>query len=139
MKAIYTTGAKTQGGRAGSVKSTDGVLDLQLGVPQALGGDGKRATNPEQLFAAGYAACFESAIRHIATEQKKQVTDASVTSTVRLGPREAGGFELEVDLDVTLAGPTRTEAQAIVDLAHNVVCPYSNATRGNIVANVRLV
>lgn len=138
MKPLYTTRATANGGRAGKVRSADGVLALDLALPKELGGPGGRATNPEQLFAAGYAACFESAVRHIAQQQKKPLTDASVTATVGIGPREQGGFGLAVDLDVTVEGLDRAEAQTIVDQAHNVVCPYSNALRGNVDVNVTL-
>ena len=138
MKALYTTRATANGGRAGRVRSADGVLQLDLAVPKELGGAGGRATNPEQLFAAGYAACFESAVRHIAQEQKKKLTDASVTATVGVGPGEQGGFALAVELEVSVKGLDRAEAQKIVDLAHNVVCPYSNALRGNVEVKVTL-
>jgi Ohr subfamily peroxiredoxin len=120
------------------VRSPDGVLALDLAVPKELGGAGGRATNPEQLFAAGYAACFESAIRHIAQQRKKVLTDASVTATVGLGPRDQGGFGLAVSLEVSIAGLDRADAQAIVEHAHDVVCPYSNALRGNVDVNVTL-
>lgn len=138
MKVLYTTRATAQGGRGGKVRSEDGVLDVELAVPRELGGPGGEATNPEQLFAAGYAACFESAVRHIARERKLQIDDASVTATVGIGPREQGGFGLKVDLDVTIDGVERDQAQDIVTFAHEVVCPYSNAVRGNVEVNVAL-
>lgn len=138
MKPIYTTKATVTGGRAGKAKSSDGNLDIELSVPKEFGGPGGKGTNPEQLFAAGYAACFESAVRHIAGEQKKKITDASVTATVGVGPREQGGFGLAVSLDVTVKGMDKADAQKIVDLAHNVVCPYSNALRGNVDVKVTL-
>lgn len=139
MKVIYSTEATAKGGRAGRVRSADGVLDLPLAMPKALGGTGEQqATNPEQLFAAGYAACFESAIRGIAKKQNKQIEDASVTATVGIGPRDQGGFGLAVALKVFVLGLPRDEAQQIVDLAHNVFCPYSNALRGNVDIDVTL-
>ena len=139
MKAIYTTSATAVGGRAGHARSEDGALDIPLTVPKQLGGDGKPGTNPEQMFAAGYAACFESALRHIATARKVPVEASEVTATVGIGPREAGGFGLQVALRVTLTGVPRDTAQAMVDEAHNVVCPYSNAVRGNVDVDVGLV
>jgi Ohr subfamily peroxiredoxin len=139
MKVIYTTSATVIGGRAGHARSEDGALDLDLTVPKALGGDGKPGTNPEQLFAAGYAACFQSALRHLAGEKKKTITESSVKATVGLGPRDAGGFGLTVDLEVALKGVSRAEAEELVSVAHNVVCPYSNALRGNVYVNVKVL
>lgn len=139
MKALYTTSATAVGGRAGHARSDDGALDVALTVPKQLGGDGKLGTNPEQMFAAGYAACFESALRHIARERNVPVEASEVTATVGIGPREAGGFGLQVVLHVTLEGVPRDTAQAMVDTAHNTVCPYSNAVRGNVDVDVTLV
>jgi Ohr subfamily peroxiredoxin len=139
MKVIYTTSATVTGGRAGHARSADGALDIDLTVPKELGGDGKPGTNPEQLFAAGYAACFQSALLHIAREKKKSITDSSIKATVGLGPREQGGFGLKVDLDVTLKGVSKAEAEELIGIAHNVVCPYSNAVRGNVDVKVTAV
>ena len=138
MKTLYTTSATAVGGRAGHARSDDGALDVPLTVPKQLGGDGKPGTNPEQMFAAGYAACFESALRHIANERKLPVEASEVTATVGIGPRDAGGFGLQVALRVTLKGVPRDAAQAMVDTAHSVVCPYSNAVRGNVDVEVTL-
>jgi lipoyl-dependent peroxiredoxin len=139
MKVLYTTSATVIGGRAGHARSADGALDLELTVPKELGGDGKPGTNPEQLFAAGYAACFQSALRHIAGEQKKTITESSVKAIVAVGPRDAGGFGLRVDLEVALKGMSRADAEELVSVAHNVVCPYSNALRGNVDVNVKVL
>lgn len=130
MKALYSTTAKTHGGRNGHVETTDGLLKLDLAMPKELGGQGG-ATNPEQLFAAGYAACFESAIRHIARLQKIPLEEASMTSEVSLYPTPEQGFKLGVTLEAHITGLNQEEAEALVAKAHQV-CPYSNAVRGNI-------
>jgi Ohr subfamily peroxiredoxin len=132
MSTLYSTTVNAIGGRNGIVKSTDGLLDLRLAMPSGLGGKGG-ATNPEQLFAAGYAACFGNAIIHVARnkEQKIKDDDVEVIATVGLGPNSSGGFALTVALDVTLAGVDQATAETLVAQAHEV-CPYSNATRGNI-------
>ena len=139
MKVLYQAKATVTGGRAGHARSSDGALDVTLTIPKELGGDGKPGTNPEQLFAAGYAACFQSALRHVAGERNKQITDSSVTATVGIGPRDAGGFGLTVQMDVKLAGVSRADAEELVSYVHNVVCPYSNATRGNVDVQIRVV
>jgi Ohr subfamily peroxiredoxin len=130
MTALYSTKARAVGGRAGHVATDDGLLSVDLAPPAALGGPGGK-TNPEQLFAAGYAACFENAVRHIARGQKLPLTGAAVTATVSLGANAAGGFVLGVGLDVEVEGLDQAAAEALVATAHQV-CPYSNATRGNI-------
>jgi lipoyl-dependent peroxiredoxin len=139
MKVLYSTSATVTGGRAGHARSADGALDIDLTVPKELGGDGKPGTNPEQLFAAGYAACFQSALRHVASEQKKTITDSSITAVVGIGPREAGGFGLKVAMDVSLKGVSKAEAEELVTFVHNVVCPYSNAVRNNVEVNIKVV
>ncbi|MDP3077828.1 organic hydroperoxide resistance protein [Bradyrhizobium sp.] len=114
----------------------DGALDVKLANPKELGGGGGAGNNPEQLFAAGYAACFIGAMKFVASQGGPKVpADASVTSTVGIGPRAAGGFGLDIDLEISLPGVSRAEAEALVAKAHQV-CPYSNATRGNV--DVRL-
>jgi osmotically inducible protein OsmC len=134
MKILYTAVATADGGRQGGrVVSTDGNLDLPIAPPAELGGSGE-GTNPEQLFAAGYAACFGSAVELVGRRMKQDVSDATVTAHVGLGAAGGGGFGLEVELHVDL--PHADDAQAVVDKSHEV-CPYSNATRGNI--DVRLV
>ncbi|HET6519322.1 MAG TPA: organic hydroperoxide resistance protein [Geminicoccaceae bacterium] len=133
MEILYTAVATASGAREGRVRSTDGALDLTLAMPKELGGSGQPgATNPEQLFAAGYAACFESAVRRAARERKVKVVDTTVTARVGIGRRENGRFGLAVKLAVTLPGVERAEAEALVAAAHEEICPYSHATRGNI-------
>ena len=131
MKTLYSASATTSGGRNGHVESSDGELDLDLAMPEGLGGKGGSGTNPEQLFAAGYSACFESALRLVAGRQKKDVGDASVRANVDIGQTGDGGFGLAVELVGHLPELPREEAQALMEEAHQV-CPYSRATRGNI-------
>jgi Ohr subfamily peroxiredoxin len=129
MSALYTAQAHVTGGRAGHGETSDGLLKVDLAMPKELGGPGG-ATNPEQLFAIGYAACFESAIRFIARKQKLALQDASVTSTVNLLPN-GEGFKLGVALAAETKGLDQAAAEALVSEAHKV-CPYSNAIRGNV-------
>jgi Ohr subfamily peroxiredoxin len=138
--ALYTAQATATGGRAGSAKTDDGRLDVQLSTPKALGGDDGAGTNPEQLFAAGYAACFIGAIKAVAGRQKLQLPgEVSIASTVGIGPLtgKAGAFGIAVSLQVTLPGLERATAEALVAAAHEV-CPYSNATRGNVEVQISL-
>ncbi|MDX8500400.1 organic hydroperoxide resistance protein [Mesorhizobium captivum] len=130
MSALYTTQARVVGGRAGHAETNDGLLKLDLAMPKELGGQGG-ATNPEQLFAAGYAACFESAIRFVARKKKLPLEDAAVTATVSLYPNDQGGFRLGVALAAETKGLDQAGAEALVSEAHQI-CPYSNAIRGNI-------
>ncbi|BCH06752.1 Ohr subfamily peroxiredoxin [Mesorhizobium sp. 131-3-5] len=127
--ALYTTQAHVTGGRAGHGETSDGLLKVDLAMPKELSGPGG-ATNPEQLFAVGYAACFESAIRFIARKQKLPLTDAGVTSTVSL-LSNGEGFKLGVALAAQTKGLDQAAAEALVSEAHNI-CPYSNAIRGNV-------
>ncbi|MBD1551432.1 organic hydroperoxide resistance protein [Pseudomonas typographi] len=131
-KPLYTTKVTAIGGRAGHVRSDDDLLDLSLALPAGLGGKGG-ATNPEQLFAAGYAACFENAVLHVARGKKVEIADndVEVVATVSLLPDGNGGFKLSVGLDVAVANLDSATAEAIVEAAH-AVCPYSNAVRGNV-------
>jgi len=129
MKTIYTTSAKASAGRNGQVKSDDGLLDVSLSYPKALGGSGE-ATNPEQLFAAGYSACFSNAVLHIAGLQKLGLREAPTEAKVRLLAKENGAFALAVDLSIELA-MENDAAIELVKSAHQV-CPYSNAVRGNV-------
>ncbi|MFN3856433.1 MAG: organic hydroperoxide resistance protein [Caulobacter sp.] len=132
MTALYTAHAVASGGRDGTARTDDGVLDVALSTPKGLGGPGKAgATNPEQLFAAGYAACFDSALRFVARSQGVTIGESTVEAAVGIGPNDKGGFGLDVALTVSLPGIDRDKAQTLVDNAHQV-CPYSNATRGNI-------
>jgi Ohr subfamily peroxiredoxin len=136
VNVLYKTSAKATGGRDGHAATLDGALDVKLTTPKELGGGGGAGNNPEQLFAAGYAACFIGAMKFVASQGGPKVpADASVTSTVGIGPRAAGGFGLDIDLAVSLPGLARADAEALVEKAHQV-CPYSNATRGNV--DVRL-
>ncbi|WP_303623608.1 organic hydroperoxide resistance protein [Shimia sp. CNT1-13L.2] len=130
-QTLYTTSATATGGREGRAVSQDGLLDVALSTPKELGGAGGEGTNPEQMFAAGYAACFLSALKFIAMQQKIALpSDAEVTTSVGIGPRkDEPGFALEVGLKVALPGVDRDVAEKLVALAHET-CPYSNATRG---------
>ncbi len=129
---LYTASATATGdGRSGHTRTSDGVLDLDLAVPKELGGPGGALTNPEQLFAAGYAACFHSAIKTVARRRKIELTDTAITADVGLGPNGAGGFGLTVTLEAELPGLDETTARELLEQAHQI-CPYSNATRGNV-------
>jgi Ohr subfamily peroxiredoxin len=128
-QALYSTTVTVTGGRNGHVKSADGVLELDVRIPKEMGGAGG-ATNPEQLFAAGYAACFDSALNLMIRNSKVQTGETSVTATVGL-KKEGVGFALFVDMAVNIPGVEVEQAKELVDRAHEV-CPYSNATRGNI-------
>lgn len=133
MSILYTTSATATGGRDGSAKSEDGRLAVSLSTPRELGGNGADGTNPEQLFAAGYSACFLGAMKYVASQKKIKLSEeTAVTATVGIGPRSDGkGFGLDVALMVTLPGIQADQAREIVDGAH-VVCPYSEATRSNL-------
>ena len=133
MQIAYRTKATVTGGRDGKAVTEDGKLNVKLITPKELGGPGGEATNPEQLFAAGYAACFLSAIKYVARNKKIAVPDSgTITASVGVGPRDDGkGFGLDVTLQVRLPGLERAQAEALVEQAH-IVCPYSHATRGNI-------
>ncbi|MDH6247590.1 organic hydroperoxide resistance protein [Mycobacterium sp. OTB74] len=131
MKTLYTAEALATGeGRDGHGRTSDGKLDLDLAIPKEMGGSGN-GTNPEQLFAVGYAACYHSALRLVGRQDKVDVTDSSVGARVSLGTLDNGGFGLAVELEITLPNLDHDAAQALADKAH-LVCPYSNATRGNI-------
>ena len=135
----YRTAATATGGRDGRTKTEDGKIDLQLAIPKELGGPGGDGTNPEQLFAAGYAACFLSAIKAAGPQLKVRIPiDASVTATVGIGPRSEGGFGITAGLVVSLPGVDPTQAQQVLELAHQI-CPYSNATRNNVDVRVSLI
>jgi Ohr subfamily peroxiredoxin len=136
MPEVYRTSAVSTGdGRNGHSRTTDGMIDVDLATPREQGGPGG-ATNPEQLFAAGYAACFIGAMKFVASQGGPKVpADATVTADVGIGPRAEGGFGLDIELQVSLPGLDRAAAEDLVAKAHQV-CPYSNATRGNV--DVRL-
>jgi Ohr subfamily peroxiredoxin len=130
-KTLYTAEATAQGGREGRVRASDGRLELSLDVPAEMGGTGGPGTNPEQLFAAGYAACFQSALLRVASGRKLDLTGSRVTARVGIGPDSAGPFGLTVALDLEAPGVDPAEAASVMEQAHQV-CPYSRATRGNI-------
>ncbi|RUQ46705.1 organic hydroperoxide resistance protein, partial [Corynebacterium pseudodiphtheriticum] len=135
MKILYTAVATATGGRDGRAISSDNNLDVKLATPKELGGAGGEATNPEQLFAAGYSACFISALKFVAGQSKRSIpVDATITAQVGIG-QIPGGFGLDIDLNINLPGLEQADAHALVEEAHQV-CPYSNATRGNV--DVRL-
>ncbi|MEL5299141.1 organic hydroperoxide resistance protein [Serratia nevei] len=130
-KVVYRAHATATGGRDGRATSSDGVLDVKLGVPKEMGGAGGEVTNPEQLFAAGYSACFLGALKFVAAKEKVKIpAEAKIDGTVGIG-EIPNGFGIEVQLDISLPGVERSVAEDLVKKAH-VVCPYSNATRGNI-------
>lgn len=136
-KSLYTAEATAEGGRDGHGRSSDGVLDLDIRPPAELGGPGG-ATNPEQLFALGYAACFQSAMGVVGRRQGVDTSESTVTARVTLGPVDGGAYGIAVALEVSIPGTDRQTAQAVVDAAH-AVCPYSNATRGNIDVELAVV
>lgn len=136
-KAVYTAEATATGGRDGRARASDGKVDVLLTPPKEMGGSGE-GTNPEQLFACGYSACFLGAIKFVAGKEKLAVPrDASITGCVGIGPIPTG-FGLQVELRISLPGMDRAQARDLVDKAH-IVCPYSNATRGNIEVKLTLV
>ena len=138
MKVLYTAQATASGdGRNGHGRTSDGLLDLDLATPKEMGGAGG-ATNPEQLFAVGYAACFHQAIKGVGRKEKADVDGSTVDAEVGIGPKDSGGFALQVALTVTLPNVDQEAAERIVAAAHQV-CPYSNATRGNIDVTVTAV
>ena len=136
-KILYTAHATSIGGRAGTSRSSDGVLDVTLTTPKELGGDGAAGTNPEQLFAAGYSACFLGALKHVAMMQKITLPAAtSINAQVGIGAIPAG-FGIKVAMTVSIPGMERAAAEKLVQTAHGV-CPYSNATRGNIDVDLKV-
>lgn len=134
-KRLYTAVATATSGRDGRTKSEDGIIDMAVAPPRSMGGNGA-GTNPEQLFAAGYAACFGSAIAFVARNQKLNLNPVAVTAHVSIGPKEPG-FGLQVELVASIPELSREQGEALLQAAHQV-CPYSNATRGNIVVDVKL-
>lgn len=138
QNVAYTAKATATGGREGIAKTDDGRLDVTLSTPKGLGGDDGQGTNPEQLFAAGYAACFIGALKFVAGAEKRSLpADTHINSEVSIGAID-GGFGIAVKLAVSLGDMDKTEAQIMVDKAHKV-CPYSNATRGNIEVTLSVV
>lgn len=138
MKPLYTADVKIVGGRNGSVESSDGVLKHNLTMPKELGGAGGDGTNPEQLFAAGYGACYESALANIARKEGVQLKDVVIHSQVMIGKDESDdGFKLAVRLDIELPGIERSQAEDLAKKAHDF-CPYSKATHGNIEVEINV-
>ncbi|WHF52736.1 organic hydroperoxide resistance protein [Chryseobacterium gotjawalense] len=131
MKTLYTTSVTAKGGRDGHIKSENGILELDVRTPKSLGGASDGFANPEMLFAAGYAACFDSALNLVIKKSKNETGETSVKAKVSIGQTENGGFGLAVELDVNIPGVSLEEAQSLTEKAHQV-CPYSNATRNNI-------
>jgi Ohr subfamily peroxiredoxin len=138
QQILYTAHATSTGGREGTSKSSDGVLELNLTVPKELGGNGARGTNPEQLFAAGYSACFIGALKFVAGQKKIALpADTSIDADVGIG-QIPEGFGIKVAMAVKIPGMERAKAEELVQAAH-AVCPYSNATRGNIDVDLKVV
>jgi len=140
IKPLFTATATAIGGRNGHTEASDGSVKADLSVPKAMGGPGKPDTaTPEHLFAAGYAACFGGALDYVASRQKKNATNARVTCAVSIGPREGGGFGLAVKLTVEDQSLAPAELAALAKEAHEKICPYSHATRGNVDVELEVV
>jgi len=137
MKILYTTEAVVEGGRAGRGRTSDGRLVVELSIPKEIGGEGGPGTNPEQLFAVGYAACFHSGLLAVAQGRKLDASDSTITPHVGLGPTGRGGFGLAVSLDLHAQNLSRVDAEDLMCRAH-ALCPYSNATRGNVDVALRV-
>ncbi|MBV2166266.1 MAG: organic hydroperoxide resistance protein [Kaistella sp.] len=137
MKTLYKTTVTATGGRDGHIKSDNGILELDVRMPKALGGQTDDFANPEMLFAAGYAACFDSALNLIIKKAKSAAGETTVKATAGIGQIENEGFGLEVELDVNVPGISLEEAQYLVEQAHQI-CPYSNATRNNIEVTLKV-
>jgi Ohr subfamily peroxiredoxin len=140
IKALYTATATAAGGRNGHTQSSDGIVAADLSVPKEMGGPGKPGTaTPEHLFAAGYAACFGGALDFVGKQHKKDASKAKVTAAVSIGPREGGGFGIAVKLHVEDKGLPQAELGALAKEAHEKICPYSHATRGNVDVQLEVV
>jgi len=140
IKPLFTATATATGGRNGHTESDDGMIKADLSVPRAMGGPGKPGTaTPEHLFAAGYAACFGGALDYVAKQQKKDASQAKVVCAVSIGPREAGGFGLAVKLRVEDKSVPQADLAALAKEAHEKICPYSHATRGNVAVELDVV
>jgi Ohr subfamily peroxiredoxin len=137
MNILYTAEAVVEGGRAGHGRTSDGRLTVELSVPREMGGDGGPGTNPEQLFAVGYAACFQSALLSVAQGRRLDAADSTITARVGIGPTGHGGFGLTVGLDLHAPRLSRGDAEDLMRRAHDR-CPYSNATRGNVDVTLRV-
>ena len=140
IKPLFTATATATGGRNGHTEASDGSVKANLSVPKAMGGPGKPGTTtPEHLFAAGYAACFGGALDFVAKQQKKDATKARITCAVSIGPRDGGGFGLAVKLQVEDKSLPQTELANLAREAHEKICPYSHATRGNVDVQIEVV
>jgi lipoyl-dependent peroxiredoxin len=140
IKPLYTATATATGGRNGHTESSDGMVKADLSVPKEMGGPGKPGTaTPEHLFAAGYAACFGGALDFVGKQQKKDATKAKITSAVSIGPREGGGFGIAVKMRVEDKSLPQAELAALAKEAHEKICPYSHATRGNVDVQFEIV
>ena len=140
IKPLYTATATAKGGRNGHTQSSDGIVSADLSVPKEMGGPGKPGTaTPEHLFAAGYAACFGGALDFVGKQHKKDASKAKVTAAVSIGPREGGGFGLAVKLHVEDKSLPQSELASLAKEAHEKICPYSNATRGNVDVQLEVV
>ena len=140
IKPLYTATATAAGGRNGHTESSDGMVKADLSVPKEMGGPGKPGTaTPEHLFAAGYAACFGGALDFVGKQHRKDATKARITCAVSIGPREAGGFGLAVKLRIEDKSLPQSELAALVTEAHEKICPYSHATRGNVDVQLEVV
>jgi Ohr subfamily peroxiredoxin len=140
IKPLFTATASATGGRNGHTAADDGTVSVDLSVPKAMGGPGREGTaTPEHLFAAGYAACFGGALDFVASQHKKNAKAAKVTCAVTIGPRDKGGFGLAVKMHVEDKSLPQAELQALVMEAHEKICPYSHATRGNVDVTVEVV
>jgi Ohr subfamily peroxiredoxin len=137
MNVLYTAEATAWGGREGRAATSDGKVDVQMAIPKEMGGPGGDGTNPEQLFATGYAACFHSALKLVAARDKLDVSDSAITAKVGIGANDAGGFGLTVELIGELPNLSTEDGNALLARAHEV-CPYSNATRGNVEVTLSL-
>jgi osmotically inducible protein OsmC len=139
IKVLYTAHATAKGGRNGHTQSSDGLVSVDLSVPKSMGGPGKpNTTTPEDLFAAGYAACFGGACDYMGKQLKLEATSIDVTASVSIGSLEAGGFGLAVKLDVAVAGLSQADAEKVVAAGHKL-CPYSNAIKGNVQVDINVV
>lgn len=140
IKVLYTATATAKGGRNGHTQSSDGLVSVDLSVPKAMGGPGKPgATTPEDLFAAGYAACFGGALDYVAKQHKKNAAGAVITCSVAIGPRDLGGFGLAVKLHVEDRSLRQSDLEAFAREAHEKICPYSHATRNNVDVDLEIV
>jgi lipoyl-dependent peroxiredoxin len=140
IKALFTATATATGGRNGHTETDDGMVKADLSVPRAMGGPGKPGTaTPEHLFAAGYAACFGGALDYVAKQQRKDASKAKIACAVSIGPREAGGFGLAVKLHVEDKSVPQADLASLAKDAHEKICPYSHATRGNVPVELEVV